>query len=235
MVDEKIIEQAAQWMRENTDRVLRSIVLDQEPRTARKCIFMAGSPGAGKTETVHRLRLRERFVVLEADEIRILNPFYRKTTDNEKGNAHLIQKAASIGLDYCRKYCIDNDIAFVQDTTFSNRGSVDLVRKLVKTGWRVTIIFVFQSVQRAWEFTKIREAKEGRSIPAESFARSFANVVENIQRLQEKCPGIHISLVVKDGVSVKKSIEVGGVPMKSVLMDNGVAIPEEDAILKIIQ
>ena len=68
MVDEKIIEQAAQWMRENTDRVLRSVVLDREPRTARKCIFMAGSPGAGKTETVHRLRLRERFVVLEAEE-----------------------------------------------------------------------------------------------------------------------------------------------------------------------
>ena len=235
MVDEKIIEQAAQWMRENTDRVLRSIVLDREPRTAKECIFMAGSPGAGKTETVHRLRLRERFVVLEADEIRTLNPFYRKTIDNEKGNAHLIQKAASIGLEYCRKYCIDNDIAFVQDTTFSNRGSIDLVRKLVNTGWDITIIFVFQSVRRAWEFTKIREAKEGRSIPAESFARSFANVVENIQRLQERCPGIHISLIVKDGVSVKRSLKITQNPIKSVLVDNDIAILEESAILKIIQ
>ena len=52
---------------------------------------------------------------------------------------------------------------------------------------------------------------------------------------KKNVPGIHISLIVKDGVSVKKSIEVGGVPMKSVLMDNGVAIPEEGAILKIIQ
>ena len=235
MVDEKIIEQAAQWMRENTDRVLRDIVLSQKPRTARECIFMAGSPGAGKTETVHRLRLRERFVVLEADEIRVLNPFYRKTVDDEKGNAHLIQKAASIGLDYCRKYCIDNAVAFVQDTTFSNKGSIDLVRKLVNAGWDITIIFVFQSVQRAWEFTKIREAKEGRSIPAESFARSFANVVENIQRLQEKCPGIHISLIIKDGVDVKRTLKIKESPIKSVLMDTGVAIPEEGAILKMLQ
>ena len=234
MTDEETIEKAAQWMRENAESVLRDTVRNHNPRVARECIFMAGSPGAGKSETVHRLQLRESFVVLEADEIRILNPLYRKTTGDEKGNAHLIQKAAGIGLDYCRKYCIDNEIAFVQDTTFQNKGSIGLVQKLLNAEWDVAILFIFQDPKRAWEFTKIREAKEGRSIPAESFARSFANVVGNIHRLQEKCTGIQISLIIKEGTEVKKTIEVGKKPIQSVLVENGVEILKEDDILKAI-
>ena len=235
MTDEETIERAAQWMRENAESVLQDAVLDADPRTAKECILMAGSPGAGKTETVRQLQLQERFVVLEADEIRVLNPFYRKTTDTEKGNAHLIQKAAGIGLDYCRKYCVNNEIAFVQDTTFSNRGSTDLVRKLVNAEWRITIILVLQDVQKAWEFTKIREAKEGRSIPAESFARSFSGILDNIQQIQEKFPTIQISLVIKDGTDMKESFESIKDPIESVLVDNGIAIPDEDAILKLLQ
>ena len=156
-------------MNENNEHVLQKIVLDRNLRNARECIFMAGCPGAGKTETVRRLELRETFTVLEADEIRVLNPHYRKTAGTEKGNAHLLQKAASIGLECCRAYCIENEIAFVQDTTFSNRGSIDLVRKLLNKDWKVIVIFIFQNPKKSMGIHKGKRDKRGEKHPYGEF------------------------------------------------------------------
>jgi len=58
-------------------------------------VFMAGSPGAGKTEVSIGLidEFDDRPVRIDADEIRMLCPNYNGT------NAHLFQKAASKGVD----------------------------------------------------------------------------------------------------------------------------------------
>ena len=231
---EPIEEKSVQWMNENKENILKKIVTNKNPRKAKECILMAGSPGAGKTETVKRLKLRETFIVLEADEIRVLNDHYQKATKERAGNAHLIQKAASIGLDYCRAYCIENDIAFVQDTTLSNRGSIDMVRKLLNSGWKITIIFIFQDPKKAWEFTKAREAKEGRNIPKESFAKSFANIVENIRKVQEKHPKAQVVLNIKNGKEVIKYVKLKGENIESILTDNGIKVPKYTDALKLI-
>ena len=196
---------------------------------------MAGSPGAGKTETVRQLELRQEFVVLEADEIRLMNPLYRGTTGKEEGNAHLIQKAAGIGLDHCRTHCIERGIAFVQDTTLSNSGSRDLIRKLCRTGWRTNIIFVYQDPVRAWDFVVEREKKEGRGIPRERFAESFADIVGNLRHIQEKCQDIRITLVVKKGKSVEKAGIVAEKSIAAALVENGIEIPDKKGILQLIK
>ena len=234
MEDGEIIEKSVQWMNENNEHVLQKIVLDRNPRNARECIFMAGSPGAGKTETVRRLELRETFTVLEADEIRVLNPYYQKTTETERGNAHLLQKASSIGLDYCRAYCIEHEIAFVQDTTFSSRGSVDLVRKLLNKEWDIVVIFIFQNVEKAWEFVKVREMEEGRGVPEENFVYCFEEAIKNIEKVQEKYPAVRIVLNIKDGMETTESIELNDT-ITSVLVDKGVAIPDKKGIIDSIR
>ena len=196
---------------------------------------MAGSPGAGKTETVRQLELRQKFVVLEADEIRLMNPLYRGTTGKGEGNAHLIQKAVGIGLDYCRTYCIEHGIAFVQDATLSNSESRGLIRKLWHTGWRTNIIFVYQDPVQAWDFVVEREKKEGRGIPRERFAESFTDIVDNLRRVQEKCPGIRIALIVKKGKSVEKARIVAEKSIAAALVENGIEIPDKKGILQLIK
>ena len=233
--DEEIIARAVQWAQKKKDFVLEKTVSEENRRSAKECIFMAGLPGAGKTETVRRLELKKTFTVLEADEIRLLNPEYRGTTDHEKGNAHLIQKATSIGLDYCRKYCVEHEIAFVQDTTLSNRGSIDLIRKLHNKEWDVTIIFVSQDPLRAWEFAKERERKEGRNVPMESFAESLANIVDNLQRIRDKYPGVRIKVALKEGRSMKKIVTVEEQPVKSILVENGIVEFDKNRILELIR
>lgn len=234
MHDNEIIEKAAQWMGENKEHILKKIVTEQNPRNAKECIFMAGSPGAGKTETVRRLKLKETFTILEADEIRVLNPHYQKTAETQKGNAHLIQKAASIGLEHCRKYCIENGIAFVQDTTFSNRGSIDLVRKLTNAGWDMTIIFIYQHPEKAWQFTKAREEIEGRNVSKESFAESFTNIIRNIERVQEKYSNIRVILAIKDGIEIAERVKLGNETITSALKERDIEIPDKNAILQAI-
>ena len=234
MEDDNVIEKAIQWMDENKKSVLKNTVLNKEPRKAKECILMAGSPGAGKTETVRRLNLKENFIILEADEIRVLNPHYKKTEGEKKGNAHLIQKAAGKGLEHCRKHCIENEIAFVQDTTLSNRGSMDLIKKLFNKGWDISIIFIYQDPKKAWEFTKAREEKEGRNIPKNDFADSFANIVNNIKKIQKKYPEIRVILNIKDGIKVTKHTELKGKSVESVFASNNIKIPESQDVLKLI-
>ncbi|MDE0243490.1 MAG: zeta toxin family protein [Candidatus Kaiserbacteria bacterium] len=233
MSDEETIRKSVQWVEENKDSILQNVVLDRKPQKAKKCIFMAGSPGAGKTETVRRLRLRETFTVLEADEIRELNPFYTKTDGTKKGNAHLMQKAASAGLQYCRKYCIDEGIAFMNDTTFSNRGSIDLVKNLLNRGWRVSVLFVFRHPQKAWGFTKVRESKEGRHVPAESFAESFTGMVANIQHIQKKYKNVRILFGVREGAHLARFVDMKDNP--HILVENKIDTFDKNTILHIIQ
>lgn len=232
--DEETIKNAAEWAEKHKEKVARYVILKGDVRKDKECILMAGSPGAGKTEMVRNLHLDETFTILEADAIREMNYYYKKTEGEQKGNAHLIQKAASIGLNYCRKMCIENEIAFVQDTTLQNHGSRDLIKKLLKAGWIVKIFFVFQSPENAWRFTKARERKEGRNVPKESFAESFTNIFKNLEHIQKKHPEVVINVLTKKGGKIKE-IKTANKPISSVLGEVGINIPSKDAILKAIE
>ena len=232
MNNDETIKKAVQWMEEHKEQILRDIVLDQNPAYEKGCIFMAGSAGAGKTETVRRMELEKQFIILDVDTIRVRNAYYKKTEGERKGNAHLIQKAAGKGLNYCREYCINHGIAFVQDATFSNDGSVKLVKKLLKNEWNITILYIYQNPQMAWHFTKIREQSEGRNITKENFARSFTNSVTNIEKVQEQFPNIEVFLVIKNGLETKKRTKLSKINIIAALAENHIDIPSEDDILK---
>ena len=234
MDDEETIELAAQWMKENREQVLKDIVLNQSPMYEKGCIFMAGSAGAGKTETIRRMELEKQFIILDVDEIRIRNKYYEKTEVGKKGNAHLIQKAAGKGLDYCREYCIKHGIAFVQDATFSNDGSIKLVKKLLKNGWSITILYIYQNPEMAWRFTEARERLEGRNITKDNFVRSFTNSITNIEKVQDQFPGTEVFLIIKNGLETRKRIKLSKIKVKSALAENHIDIPTEGDILKLL-
>lgn len=237
-MENDISSQSAQWVEEHREDILRWFVHDKHPRYSQKCILMSGSPGSGKTETVRRLKLAETFVVLEADAIREKIPYYVKTDGDRKGNAHLLQKASGKGLDYCRKYCIDEGIAFVQDTTFSNKGGIDLVKKLDKRGWIVSIIFILQNPKKSLKFTEIREKREGRSIPKESLVSGFIGSIENISLVQKNFPGVRIFLHAKNNGEEVVEKEVLDTPIFDILNPFlkgwGIDSLDESSILKVL-
>jgi len=147
-------------------------------------VFMAGSPGAGKTEFSKQLisiieRGSERRVVrIDGDELK--NNFY----DYNGGNSNLFQGASSLIVEKVHECVLHNSQSFILDSTLSNynRGSENIHRSL-KRGRPIMIFYVYQNPTVAWKFTQAREKSEGRNIPKDVFIDLFFLANENVAKL----------------------------------------------------
>lgn len=211
----KLQKEAVLYIRANKNRLIKEFVLDKKPlRINFMTIFMAGSPGSGKTEfsksylpflfkqivdkkllkEVELLGLEknaftELFVRLDVDEIREFLPQYRKSDSRtkQKGNAEVVQKAAGEGLEILREYCFDNNIPFLNDGTFANYDTMlKVVKKSIEEGRSVIIFYLYMDPLAAWNFTKAREHLEGRNIVKEKFIDQYFQSRTNIIRIKDK-------------------------------------------------
>jgi len=226
--EEKITQkQAVKFMGDHKEELVDKFIISKRPlRFGVLAFFMAGSPGAGKTEFSKRYmpavlnkkdpRLVKNllkkgidiesvdnlFVRIDVDEIREFLPQYRKTdlAKKIKGNSHVIQKAANKGLDILRDYCFKENISFLHDGTFGNFETMrELIKKSLRTGRNVEIFYMYLDPLTAWEFTKIREFEEGRNIVKEKFIEQFFNAKENVKKIKaEFGKKIKIHYVFKD-------------------------------------
>ncbi len=213
--EEKILQQqAVDFIEAHTQKLIDKFVIQKNPlRLGFITIFMAGSPGAGKTEFSQRYMplilgrgvesvvgmLTEKsigiksgdslIIRIDVDEIREFLPQYRKTDPERgiKGNAHVIQAGASKGLNILREYCLKNEVSFLHDGTFANYATMrELVKKSLKGDRAVHIYYLYLDPLAAWEFTKAREYLEGRNIEKEKFIEQFFKSRENVDRIKEE-------------------------------------------------
>lgn len=155
-------------------------------------VFMAGSPGAGKTEfsknIISIIKEDKRsngdphdVIRIDSDEIRILLPGY---TGN---NSYLFQGATSIIAEKIHDFALKQSQSFVFDGTFSkiDKAIKNIERSLSKN--RTPFIFyIYQNPVIAWNFTQRRERAEGRKIPKEAFIEQFFGARNTINVLREK-------------------------------------------------
>lgn len=171
--------------------------------------FMAGSPGAGKTEYskgfIEKLEMEQpgiKIVRIDPDEIRKEIPGY------DGKNSWQVQKAASFGVEPILDHVLHKNLNFILDGTFSNyEKSKSNVIRCLKHKRRIGIIYIYLKPDVAWGFTKKREKLEGRPIPKEAFIEDFFLAKENVQKIKDEfSSNIHLSLVIKDDEgSVKKT------------------------------
>lgn len=212
---EKIIQQQSRKsIKARKDELIDTFILKKNPlRLGFITIFMAGSPGAGKTEFSQKymplivndkydklIKILKKegidigptnslFVRIDVDEIREFLPQYQKTNieDGIKGNAHVVQGAANDGLDILRDYCLENEISFLHDGTFGNYDTMEkIVKKSIKAGRDVQIYYLYLDPLTAWEFTKAREYLEGRNIIKEKFIEQYFKSRENVDKIKVK-------------------------------------------------
>lgn len=171
MDDEKIRKSAQKFIQHNKMLLVDTFANDSvhKPDDFPVTVFMAGSPGAGKTEV--SIELVKQFtslaVRIDADEIRKLCEGYTGM------NAHLFQSAASIGVDTLYNYCLEQKLNMVVDGTFAHQKTTANIEKSLAFGRKVIIYFVYQDPQVAWDFTKKREGVEQRRITKETFIRGY--------------------------------------------------------------
>lgn len=162
-------------------------------------VFMAGSPGAGKTESSKNLI--EKFskdhscvLRIDPDDLRVLLPGYSGT------NSSIFQGAASILVERIHDEALKKGQSFIFDGTFSNlRKARENIQRSLKRGRFVQILYVYQEPLQAWRFVKAREKKDGRVIPPAAFVEEYFGARENIAILKREFGSeIQIDIIIKN-------------------------------------
>lgn len=89
------------YAKENKKVMVSSIIEGKEKETEKTAIFMAGSPGAGKTEVTQILTsLNRNLCVIDADKFRILFPGYvgNNSDDFQRGASLLVDASLDLVL-----------------------------------------------------------------------------------------------------------------------------------------
>lgn len=171
-------------------------------------IFMAGAPGAGKTEWSQKLinilkkkSLNNGIVRIDADEVRMI---FKPLGYNGK-NSDIYKRGCIKGVEMLFDNCIKNNYHTVVDGTFS---SINVVQKNIQSAININasifIVYVYQDPLIAWGFTKIREKEEGRRIEKNMFIDSLFKSISNVNMIKKKYKeNVEVWLVEKDITNTK--------------------------------
>lgn len=173
-------------------------------------VFMAGSPGAGKTEvSVELINIFSEDGVevlrIDPDELRSEFPEYRG------GNSWLFQPAVSVLVERIHDLALKQRQNFILDGTLSryekSRQNID---RSLKHGRTVQILYVYQQPQLAWEFVQAREKLEGRRIRPETFVEQYFAARKVVNRLKaELGKKISVHLLLKDHDNSNRLFKAG--------------------------
>jgi len=166
-------------------------------------VFMAGSPGAGKTEVSKSLIKK-----LEVNILRIDNDELRSEFEGYTGeNSHIFQAPSTRLVEALHDRALKRNVSFILDTTLSSYDkAVQNIERSLKRNRTVMIIFVYQDPLQAWNFVTAREAVEGRRVPPSVFVEQFISSQQVVDKLKEKFKkDIKIELLIKNIDGTQKS------------------------------
>lgn len=207
--EEKIQQEALAFAKANRRAIARRLT-DKSiypPEDEPVSVFMAGSPGAGKTEASIELiaKLGSPVIRIDPDELRAECPSYAGT------NAYLFQPAVSILVEKIHDQALEQSQSFLLDGTLSHydRARRNIDRSLGR-GRTVQILYVYQDPRLAWEFVQAREAAEGRRIPTDQFIEQYFAAREVVNRLKADLgKGIKVDLLLKNNDNSNRMYQAG--------------------------
>ncbi len=164
-------------------------------------LFLAGSPGAGKTEYAQSLiTLDLPLLHINTDAVRAWLPMYTGS------NSDLLQQASSRGVDFLFAHALKENMSLLLDSTFTPYTiALQNIERSLKRKRRVQIHYIYQDPLVAWQFVQKRELVEGRFVPKEAFIQKFFEAYDNIRTIKKKFgDSIELTVVVKDYQSDEK-------------------------------
>lgn len=186
MDDQQITEKATKEAKKMKKAVANRLVDHLPQEESPVSVFMAGSPGAGKTETA-RAMIRafanehgQGLVHIENDELR------KEFEDYNGLNSPLFQRPATLLVEAIYDKALKNGVSFILDSTLSSfEKAKDNIERSLKKNRFVMVIFVYQAPEQAWQLVKAREKVEGRRVPESVFVEQFLEsqrVVSELKR-----------------------------------------------------
>lgn len=176
------MQASIEYVRHNKQVFIDAVCHDANPSEHPIAVFMAGTPGAGKTEVAKSIM--EFFDVepcrIDADDFRALLPGYNGS------NSSTVQPAAAMAVDKVLDKVLDKRYSFILDGTFAIGKSVVNIKRALRHGFEVHIYFVYQDPKEAWDFTKIREEQEGRMVPLDMFIEAYFKSRDNVIQVKDE-------------------------------------------------
>ena len=195
--DEQVQAQATAWAKAHRKAFAREFTdLERFPGEVDPvAVFMAGSPGAGKTEASKAMAKEVgSFLRIDPDEFRVKVPGY------EGANSWLVQPAVSLLVEAILDCAFKQKQTFLLDGTLSSQAVAERnVQRAVDKGRSVQIIYVYQDPKLAWAFVQAREMLEGRRIPPDRFVHQFFESRKVVEQLKVKFgKAIKVDVILKD-------------------------------------
>lgn len=205
--EQRIIDEAMNFARANKKAIAKRLTdrLTYPPEEEPVSVFMAGSPGAGKTEASIALLEMFQANVLRIDPDELRSEFAEYTG----GNAWLFQGAVSILVGKIIDLALERHQSFLLDGTLSKleiaRSNID---RALRKGRIVQILYVYQDPLLAWGFVQAREASEGRRIMPEHFVEQYYAARDVVNQLKlEFGKKICVDLLIKNIDNSERSYE----------------------------
>jgi len=202
----RISEKAIEFARNNKKDIAKRLTgLKQfPPDEIPISVFMARSPGAGKTESAVNLIMRFKdgnILHIDSDNLKI------EFEDYNGKNSSQFQAATSIIADKIQDFALKQRQSYVFDGTLTNleRTKENIDRNL-KLNRGVFVVYVYQNPVQAWKFVEAREEKDGRAIPKSAFIDKYFKSRKNVNLLKKEYGDrIQVDIVVKnlDGTDFK--------------------------------
>lgn len=198
-IEDLIREEAQTFARRNKKAIARRFTNPEiyVPEEQPVAVFMAGSPGAGKTEASKRLLERfdsPRTLRIDPDDLRTDFPGYTGA------NSWLFQGAVSIVVAKILDMAFSQSQSFLLDGTLSAKKVAHTnIERAIKHNRFTQILYVYQDPMLAWAFVCAREALEGRRIPAEDFAEQYFAARDVVNGLKSKFgKKLRVDLLIKN-------------------------------------
>jgi predicted ABC-type ATPase len=200
MTDKEIIEAAKKYARAHKKAIAKKLTNTQDFPSEEQpvSVFMAGSPGAGKTEASKNLleSLEANNIIrLDADELRTQFQQY------DGKNSHLFQAAVSILVEKVFDLALKNSQSILLDGTMGAQYEKcrQNIQRSIDRGRFVQIYYVYQEPLLAWDIVQKRELLEGRRINKDNFIAQYFASRSNIKLLKQHFGSkIRVDALMKD-------------------------------------
>ena len=173
-------------------------------------VFMAGSPGAGKTEA--SIELLAKLATIGTDVLRIDPDELRSEFTGYSGdNSWLFQGAVSILVEKIHDMALDQKQSFLLDGTLSKYEIAKRnIERSLKKDRTIQILYVYQEPMLAWRFVQARERAEGRLIKPVDFVEQYFAARHVVNQLKiDFGTAIRVDLLLKNNDNSHRAYEAG--------------------------
>lgn len=177
-------EEAKKWAKNkaNQAQFLKKFFVDYPPHQKHLAFFMAGIPGAGKTEFAENTinRVRPKLVPIEHDKLVEYIPGYKPE------GYYNYRKAGSVLVSCLLEECIKRGYGFIFDGTLSHEQGYRNIQKSLDAKYFVQVIYIVQNARKAWELTRDRELVKKRAIKMKGFVDTCNKMNTNLSSIFNK-------------------------------------------------